>query len=120
MSKKRMINLLLNVITDKKEEYYEQIGTVPVEEIPEVGDIIERGDRTFTVAKIETDADLRIGVRARNTRYIYLDETSPEIPTFEEIKARSMVISAARNNMLRERMKQMKLRANRKRTVKDG
>jgi len=114
MPKQRKINMLLNVISDGKERYYEPIGTVPEDEIPEVDQEIVRDGRTFIVKSTETDEDLRPGVRHVNTRYIYLEETSPETPTFEEIKAHKKIVRAARNEALREQMKKIKLRINQK------
>ena len=113
MPKQKMVNLLLNVISNKKEKYYEQIGTVPIDATPEIGQEIARDGRTFVVKSMETEGDLVLGIKAmRNTRYIYLEETSPETPTFEEIKAHKKLVNAVRNETLREQMKQIKFRGN--------
>ena len=122
MPKKKLINLLLNVITDGKENYYEPMKTIPEDAvIPEIDAEVVIGDRTFVVTGTETDEELAHGVRhRRNTRYIYLQETSPEPETFEQIKAKKKIVRAARNEALRERMKQVNLKINRKKKEKDG
>jgi hypothetical protein len=121
MPKQKLVNLLLNVVSDGKERYYEQVGTIPVEaELPVVGAEMVLEGRTFTVESMETDEDLRPGARLKNTRYIYLVETSAEPQTVEDIKKKKKLIRAKRNEKLREQMKKIKLSINRGQGNKNG